>query len=248
MPLEDFRKFKIGINACLLVQLTGFGPKKPNSNPSPPTSVPLARNQPVILWSPGTSILPIFEDSRQGLSNTFYHHIGWHQEVIIITGGAVDDSQRLVPVVNCVTRNFSALFCDVPDRHRDDPALRKAPGAVHQECVDIHPWWGPAQNAITVYHLVDGFDFYESGLGWPCRCNTGQCQHHCHTFDYSLHEWELKFQVAGQQNFSSFVSGAATFLSVIFFWYQESKSETERCAIPILCALDWMCVNSFSFL
>ena len=46
MPLEYFRKFKIGINACLLVQLTGFGPKKANSNRSPPSSVPLTRNQP----------------------------------------------------------------------------------------------------------------------------------------------------------------------------------------------------------
>ena len=51
MPLEDFRKSKIGINECLLVQLTGLGPQKTNSNRSPPTSVPLTRNQPGSLWS-----------------------------------------------------------------------------------------------------------------------------------------------------------------------------------------------------
>ena len=47
-PLNGPRRTKIGVNASHVVQLTGFGPKKPNLNRSVPRCVPLTRNQPVI--------------------------------------------------------------------------------------------------------------------------------------------------------------------------------------------------------
>ena len=45
-PKNGFRRAKIGVNAPHVVQLTGFGPKKPNLNRSVPRCVPLTRNQP----------------------------------------------------------------------------------------------------------------------------------------------------------------------------------------------------------
>ena len=47
-PKNGPRRAKIGVNTPHVVQLTGFGPKKPNLNRSVPRCVPFTRNQPVI--------------------------------------------------------------------------------------------------------------------------------------------------------------------------------------------------------
>ena len=46
-PLKGPGRAKIGVNAPHVVQLTGFGPKKPNLNRSVPRCVPFTRNQPL---------------------------------------------------------------------------------------------------------------------------------------------------------------------------------------------------------
>ena len=48
-PKNGLRRAKIGINAPHVVQLTGFGPKKPNLNRFVPRCVPFTRNQPMVL-------------------------------------------------------------------------------------------------------------------------------------------------------------------------------------------------------
>ena len=45
-PLKGPRRAKIGVNAPHAVQLTSFGPKKPDSNRTPQRSVPFTWNQP----------------------------------------------------------------------------------------------------------------------------------------------------------------------------------------------------------
>ena len=45
--LKGPRRAIIGINASHVVQLTTFGPKKPNSNRTPQRSVPFTWNQPI---------------------------------------------------------------------------------------------------------------------------------------------------------------------------------------------------------
>ena len=47
-PLNGPERAKIGVNAPHVVQLTGFGPKKPNWNRSVPRCVPFTRNQPIM--------------------------------------------------------------------------------------------------------------------------------------------------------------------------------------------------------
>ena len=46
-PLKGPGRAKIGVNAPHVVQLTGFGPKKPNLNRSVQRCVPFTRNQPM---------------------------------------------------------------------------------------------------------------------------------------------------------------------------------------------------------
>ena len=48
-PLKGPGRAKIGVNAPHVVQLTGFGPKKPNLNRSVQRCVPFTRNQPWVL-------------------------------------------------------------------------------------------------------------------------------------------------------------------------------------------------------
>ena len=58
-PLKYPRRAEIGINASHAVQLTSFGPKKPDSNRSPQRSVPFTWNHPrmaVILTEPIKSV------------------------------------------------------------------------------------------------------------------------------------------------------------------------------------------------
>ena len=59
-PLKRPRRAKIGLNAPLVVQLIGFGPKKTNLSRSVLRCVPFTRNQPVrglyCIWGP--NILP----------------------------------------------------------------------------------------------------------------------------------------------------------------------------------------------
>ena len=45
-PLNGPGRAKIGVNAPHAVQLTSFGPKKPDSNRTPQRSVPFTWNQP----------------------------------------------------------------------------------------------------------------------------------------------------------------------------------------------------------
>ena len=47
-PLKGPGRAKIGVNAPHVVQLTGFGPKKPNLNRSVQRCVPFTRNQPYV--------------------------------------------------------------------------------------------------------------------------------------------------------------------------------------------------------
>ena len=47
-PLKRPRRAKIGLNAPLVVQLIGFGPKNPNLNRSVQRCVPFTRNQPSV--------------------------------------------------------------------------------------------------------------------------------------------------------------------------------------------------------
>ena len=48
-PLKRPRRAKIGLNAPLVVQLIGFGPKKTNLSRSVLRCVPFTRNQPVVV-------------------------------------------------------------------------------------------------------------------------------------------------------------------------------------------------------
>ena len=57
-PLKYPRRAEIGINASHAVQLTSFGPKKPDSNRSPQRSVPFTWNHPLVdhISSPAVKI------------------------------------------------------------------------------------------------------------------------------------------------------------------------------------------------
>ena len=65
-PKNGPRRAKIGVNAPHVVQLTGFGPKKPNLNRSVPRCVPFTRNQPVAItgnikfYTEKNSVLSVF--------------------------------------------------------------------------------------------------------------------------------------------------------------------------------------------
>ena len=55
-PLNGPGRAKIGVNAPHAVQLTSFGPKKPDSNRTPQRSVPFTWNQPcAVVWIKGNT-------------------------------------------------------------------------------------------------------------------------------------------------------------------------------------------------
>ena len=79
-PLKYPRRAEIGINASHAVQLTSFGPKKPDSNRSPQRSVPFTWNHPpvnTIVWDCPPYICLGGAMIRQ---ESFYLRFFWHSQ------------------------------------------------------------------------------------------------------------------------------------------------------------------------
>ena len=66
-PKNGLRRAKIGVNAPHVVQLTGFGPKKPNLNRSVPRCVPFTRNQPRVT-------IDQVDHGHDAFYRHYYHH------------------------------------------------------------------------------------------------------------------------------------------------------------------------------